>query len=802
MIKRVLKSIGARSGSKKKKSVNRTFEEDKLGQLIDWVEKEGNNTPKVKETPGREAKFTDIDADPRLLSALETRGIKQVYSHQGIAYEYGSAGKDFVIATPTASGKTFCYNLPVVDAILKDPDAKALYLFPIKALAQDQLSEFRELSDQTGTTINAYVYDGDTPKDVRRKAREDGSVIITNPDMLNAGILPGHAYWRKYFQNLRYIVIDELHTYKGIFGSHVANVFARLNRICEYYGSRPVYICCSATIANPKEHAEALTGHKMELITENGAAASEKKVMIYNPLAAATAQKRGQMACFDDTIKISAKAICMGISTIIFARKRMEVELILKSIRDRIQELGGDPNTVMSYRGGYLPAERRKIEKDLRSGALKGVVSTNALEVGIDIGSLELVVLNGFPGSIASTWQRIGRAGRRKGGAASILVVSGAPLDQYLYSRPSWLFSAPSEYAFLDPLNPFILKNHLKCAANELPLNGGIPYINADVSKVLDELYMEGELGRKERKTLSGESTFVYRYEGDDYPSSTFSLRKAVSDEYSVLDAKGKEIAVVDGMAARLSLLPSMIYLHAGSPFEVDSLDNKNKICRVKETDAAYYTPPDIIRNIIPRENYERKGDFGWGRITVVSRVVSYTRRDINTQKQMEDAISVDAKPEYLDTTGFWFKAGKHFASEGGVPSGDYAAEISIEGLKYLLHQSAQACLMCDRSDILLESGVSIENSPAIFVADSIPGGAGLAEGAYHSGEHLFSLALSMVESCQCERGCPGCVGRSDDAVNIKEHVCRMLNSIISELKQQRDNETPTITKNCDVFSH
>src|ERR1035441_1428282 len=428
----------------------------------------------IRHQPAREGEFADIppNAAPVLRKALESRGIPRLYTHQAEAFEHCIAGKNVVVVTPTASGKTLCYNLPVFQRLIDEPGARAMYLFPTKALAEDQLHEFQAAVNAMGSDIRAFTYDGDTPQDARRAIRERANVVLTNPDMLHSGILPHHTKWAKCFENLRYVVIDELHYYRGVYGSHLANVVRRLKRICEFYGSKPQFICCSATIANPKELAEALVESPFELVDRNGAPSGEKYFVFYNP-PVVNRQLGIRRSYLAETRRIAIEFIERHQQTLVFANSRLATEILVKYLRDACERgpLPGD--MVRGYRGGYLPRERREIERKLRDGEIRAVVATNALELGIDIGSLDAVVMAGYPGTIASTWQRAGRAGRRQSTALAVLVASSAPLDQYIVDHPEYFFDRPPEHAYINPDNLEILLSHLKCAAFELPIRDG-----------------------------------------------------------------------------------------------------------------------------------------------------------------------------------------------------------------------------------------------------------------------------------------------------------------------------------------
>ncbi|HYP05108.1 MAG TPA: DEAD/DEAH box helicase, partial [Bryobacteraceae bacterium] len=455
-----------------------------------------------------------------LRGALAQRGVLELYSHQARAFELTEAGKNVVVVTPTASGKTLCYNLPVLNRIVNEPGARAMYLFPTKALAEDQLHEFQAAVDAMGADIKAFTYDGDTPQDARKAIRERANVVLTNPDMLHSGILPHHTKWAKAFENLRYIVIDELHYYRGVYGSHLANLLRRLKRICEFYGSSPQFVCCSATIANPRELAEALTELPFELVDNNGAPSGEKYFVVYNP-PVGNKQLGLRRSYLHETRKIALEFIDRGQQTLVFANNRLATEVLLTYLKAACERLPMGAESVRGYRGGYLPRERREIERLLREGGIRAVVSTNALELGIDIGSLEAVVMAGYPGTIASSLQRAGRAGRRSTASIAVMVASSAPVDQYIVEHPEYFFERSPEHAFINPDNLEIALNHLRCAAFELPIRAGEvfgPHNVAELCRFLEETGFLHESGG------------AWHWTSDTYPADAVSLRAVTSD--------------------------------------------------------------------------------------------------------------------------------------------------------------------------------------------------------------------------------------------------------------------------------
>src|SRR5512134_510050 len=439
--------------------------------------------------------------DPRLIEALRARGVEQLYSHQAKAFEIVAKGEHLVVVTPTASGKTLCYNLPVLQALVQQPESRVLYLFPTKALAQDQLAELKELAKSL-PDLRMFTYDGDTPQDARRSVRARANLVLTNPDMLHAGILPHHTKWASLFQNLRYIVIDELHAYRGVFGSHLTNVLRRLRRLCRHYGSNPTFICSSATIANPRELAESLVEQPFELVSETGAPRGEKVFLFVNP--PVVNQQLGiRRSYLAETRRIAAEVLKRRLQLSVFAQSRLSTEILTTYLKDDFDGPPGTRDAIRGYRGGYLPQRRREIEKGLREGTVRAVVSTNALELGIDIGALDVSVMAGYPGTIAATWQRAGRAGRRSTRSAAALVASSAPMDQFVVRNPSYFFDATPEHALINPDNLHILVDHVKCAAFELPFTTAEMYGRHDVQEVLAVLAEGGFVHRTEGTTGS-----------------------------------------------------------------------------------------------------------------------------------------------------------------------------------------------------------------------------------------------------------------------------------------------------------
>jgi DEAD/DEAH box helicase domain-containing protein len=524
--------------------------------------------------------------DERLMRALRSRGIEQIYTHQAEAIGHALGGRNVVIVTPTASGKTLCYNAPVLDAILNDPSSRALYLFPTKALAQDQLAELHQMAEIIGADgggeIGVFTYDGDTPQDARRAIRGKAHVVLSNPDMVHSGILPHHPRWAKLFENLKFVVIDELHAYRGVFGSHLANIMRRLRRICRHYGSDPTFICSSATIANPKELAERLIGAPFEIVARSGAPRGEKFFLFVNP-PVVNRQLGIRRSYLAETRRVAIEFLKRGLQMIVFAQSRLSTEILTTYMKDAFQGPPGAADVIRGYRGGYLPLRRREIERGLRTGEVRCVVSTNALELGIDIGALDVAVMSGYPGTIASTWQRAGRAGRRSGRSAAVYVASSAPIDQFIVRNPEYFFGASPEHALVNPDNLHILLDHVKCAAFELPFGGGDAFGELDVQQILQVL---------------SESGFVHQVDGqwqwmqDSYPADAVSLRSVTSDNFVIIDMTRGErvIGETDFTSGPSVLHEKAIYIVEGQLYQVEKFDYDNRKAFVREVECDYYT--------------------------------------------------------------------------------------------------------------------------------------------------------------------------------------------------------------------
>lgn len=726
--------------------------------------------------PARSGSYRDIpsDLDPRLRSALQGRGIERIYSHQAEAYEAARAGRDLVVVTPTASGKTLCYNLAVLQTIIERPETRALYLFPTKALSQDQQAELGDTVLATDIGARVATYDGDTPDSLRAAARETGQVIITNPDMLHSGILPNHPKWIKFLKHLRFVVIDELHTYRGVFGSHVTNVIRRLKRICRFYGADPVFICCSATIGNPGDLARAVLEGPVQLIDTNGAPAGERHVVLYNP--PLVDQVQGiRRSVVNEAQAIALRLLRADVKTIVFSRSRVRTELIAGYMNKALANLYTDNERIRveSYRGGYLPSERRAVERGLRDGAIHGVVSTNALELGIDIGGLDAAVLAGFPGSIASSWQQLGRAGRRQTVSLSVLLASASPLDQYMVKNPGYFFGRAPESAFLDADNMYILADHLKCAVFELPFETGERYSAASgasggpVDEHLAVLEEEGTIRR------SGDRWY---WADRGYPAEGISLRSATSDNVVIIDITGGIDAVIGEMdrpSAKEMLFDNAIYIHRGDQYVVTQLDLENRRAFVERRDINYFTDALVKRDIkvlLEDERVEHLGcEVVTGDILVRTQVAKFKKIRFHTHENIGyGEISIPEEEMHTKAVALIFRPGSAAGNAlAELPPALLAPAIARIGT--VMRNVAPFFLLCDARDIGIAERIRDPHfgAPALYVYDAYPGGSGLSESLTAVLDRVLDAARQLVRECPCEEGCPSCVGPRDRSVEI-----------------------------------
>ncbi|BCJ85645.1 DEAD/DEAH box helicase [Effusibacillus dendaii] len=708
--------------------------------------------------PSRDAHTVPFpaDLDERIRYTLCKRGINSLYTHQETSFRFVREGKNVVAVTPTASGKSMCYHLPILQKLSEDPQARALYLFPAKALAQDQKSELNELINEMGLSIKSETYDGDTPANIRQMIRKAGNIVITNPDMLHSAILPHHTKWVSFFEHLRYVVIDELHIYRGVFGSHVANVIRRLKRICTFYGSQPQFICTSATIANPKELAEQVTEEKMELVTNNGAPSGKKHFIFYNP-PVVNHQLNIRRSATLEARDITEKFLSNGIQTILFARSRVRVEILLKYLQELIKKKLG-PKSIQSYRGGYLPSQRREIERGLRQGDIMGVVSTNALELGVDIGQLQACVITGYPGSVASTWQQAGRAGRRQGESAVVLVGSSSPLDQYILQHPDYFFERNPESARINPDNLIILVDHLKCAAYELPFKEGDRFGNAEILEILEFLTEEQILHYSRGKWF---------WMNESFPAHNISLRSASQENVVIIDitSRGNErvIGEMDRFSSLTLLHEEAIYLHQGIEYQVEKLDYKEKKAYVREVQVDYYTDANLavqLKVLTEDESrHQQQTEFAYGEVSVHAMATIFKKIKFETHENIGSG-PITLPEEELHTNAAWIS----FSETLFETIGKEELERGLVGLAHVLQHVSPFFVMCDPLDlrVIPQRKAVHSGQPTIFLYDRYPGGIGLSEQVYKEMETILTQAEELIGSCPCESGCPSCIGISE----------------------------------------
>jgi len=801
----------------------------------------------VRHYPARAAEWAEFPAwvHPNLVAAYTAKGILRPYTHQADAAEAVHAGKNVVIVTPTASGKTLCYNLPVLNEVLENSDTRALYLFPTKALAQDQLAELYDLNQRLDNSFGVFTYDGDTPADARKAIREKSHIVLTNPDMLHTGILPHHTRWTRLFENLRYIVIDELHTYRGVFGSHLCNVLRRLRRIARFYGRDPQFICCSATIANPGDLATRLLESDVDVLASNGAPSAEKTFVFYNPpvVNRALGIRRSYI---NEASRVTQEFLKHGLQTILFANSRLHTELLLTYLQQANAQPPGKPHTIRGYRSGYLPGERREIERGLRDGRIRGVVSTSALEPGIDVGSLDAAVMAGYPGTIAATWQRAGRAGRRSGSSCAVLVASSAPLDQFIVRHPDYFFGNTPEHAFIQPDNLEILINHLKCAAFELPIAPEERFGDVEVPDLCARLAEAGFL-----HSAAGH----YHWTHEAYPADTISLRSVTSDNFVIIDITGDPnvIGEVDFPSALVFVHEKAIYIHGGQQYHVEHLDFKERKAYVKRVDVDYYT--DAIRYtqvrildlaatarsyadesvipLAPSASCEGSGanevsavegsafahSHSHGDVLVRSQVVGFKKIKFFTHENV-GAGQLELPENEMHTTSYWITLERPLLES--LPYSVSERQSGMFGLLHALASIASLLLMCDPRDlgtaigerppspdtctadpvILSEAkdlnstlpksvGATTEEffEPNLYLYDAYPGGIGFSEPLFRVHHLLIQRTRELIAACTCDSGCPSCVGPAGDlAHRAKEAALAILGCLLRGSEQTADN--------------
>jgi DEAD/DEAH box helicase domain-containing protein len=743
-----------------------------IDQLLDFMKRDRSfmeNVSVWRQVEGRAAEFAGYpaDLDARLIQALTDHGISSLYSHQAEAIAAALRGDNTVIVTPTASGKTLCYNTPVLNAVLHNENSRALYLFPTKALSQDQVSELhsviKRLSPHVDFDIRSYTFDGDTPVAARKAIRTSGHIVVTNPDMLHTGVLPHHTLWVKLFENLSYVVIDEIHNYRGVFGSHLANVIRRLKRICQFYGSRPQFICCSATIANPKEFAEHLTGEAMTLVNSNGAPSGTKHFILYNP-PVINKELGIRKSYIKETQRLAARFLAQEVPTIIFARSRLRVEILVTYLKQIMRRLHKSPEIVRGYRGGYLPLERRAIEKGLREGKILGVVGTNALELGIDIGQLQVCIMAGYAGSIASTWQQAGRAGRRNEASVAILVGSSAPLEQYLMSNPEYIFTQSPEAGLINPDNLVILLSHMKCAAFELPFSSqdryGSNWLGAggldstqDVLKFLEE------------NRIVHQSEEKWHWMAEVYPAEAISLRSAAEENVVIIDKtdpQEKVIGELDLFAAPLMVHDGAIYIHESKQYHVDQLDWPRRKAYVHQVSVDYYTDAQLKSNLKVLEVFDslsaEENSHNVGEVAVTSVATMYKKIKFNTHENVGWA-KINLPELTMHTQAFWYTFSEQAHEHLGIPQQELAD--AMKGAANVLANVAPLFLMADPRDlsVLPMMREALSQKPTIFVWELYPGGVGYSRKLFQVYREVLQAAVELISGCRCANGCPSCVG-------------------------------------------
>jgi DEAD/DEAH box helicase domain-containing protein len=785
----------------------------------------------AKHFPARPAQFAPFPPSipPRLQEILKTRGIENLFTHQARSIEIANEGRNLVVVTPTASGKTFCYNLPILSALVQNPEAHALYLFPTKALAQDQLVELNRWTEKLGDEVRTFTYDGDTPQDARKAIRARANLVLTNPDMLHAGILPHHTKWERMFQNLCYVVIDELHYYRGVFGSHLANVLRRLKRVAAFYGSRPQFICASATIANPTELARRILEEDVALVDENGAPSGEKYFVLYNP-PVVNPQLGIRRSYLNETRRVAKIFLERNLETIIFANSRLATEILVTYLKEDFARGPAGPDVIRGYRGGYLPLERRAIERDLRDGRLLGVVATNALELGIDIGSLDVAVLAGYPGTIASSWQRAGRAGRRREGSAAVLVASSAPLDQFMVQNPDFFFDHSPEHAYVNPDNLHILLNHLKCAAFELPLRDDEKFGGLDLKLLCQHL---------EESQFLHRSSDGWHWISESYPADAISLRSISSDNFVIVDNTGEPrvIGEVDFTSALTTVHEKAIYIQDGQQYHVERLDYDDRKAYVHRVESEYFTDAISYTKIKVLEIFESAGfdnkesgqhddqtqnqesqtgnSKSHGEVQVNTQVVGWKKIKFGTMENVGSG-QLSLPEQEMHTTAFWLTLSRGMLE--GLPYTSMERLDGVNGLANAMQAIATLLLMCDARDLgvavgeneeqktlegapISEAGESSTSSlndetnpkskirslkprnpifePNVYLYDKYPGGVGFSEPLFRMSASLLANTRKLIENCPCLTGCPSCVGPPGE---VGEHGKEVALTILKKL--------------------
>jgi len=764
--------------------------------------------------PAQEGVFAPFPEglDERIVKSLVNRGIDKLYTHQTEVFKLAKTGKNVVVVTPTASGKTLCYNLPCLQALLADESARCLYLFPTKALSQDQQAELNETvgGDSAGFNLKIATYDGDTPESLRISARDTGRIIISNPDMLHTGILPNHPKWIKFFSNLKYIVIDEAHAYRGVMGSHVANVIRRLRRITAFYGAKPQFILCSATIGNPKELAQALIGLPVELVDKNGAPRGEKRIILYNPPLVDKVQGI-RRSVVTESRRWMIALLKAGIKTILFAHSRVKTEVAASYVNEDLKNIFTDNSRIRveAYRGGFLPNERREIEKGLREGGIHGVVSTNALELGIDIGGLDASIVAGFPGSFNSFWQQSGRAGRRGGTAVSVFIATVSPIDQFIMNDPEWFFRKSAEEARIDPDNPYILTDHVKCACFELP------FIDSELEEGSSSGGSGGSCGSygenaKDALEYLEESGVVRHTAGKwhwadrSYPAEAVSLRSASADNVVIIDVtegRNSVIGEMDRPSAKELIFVNAVYIHRGRQYLVEDLDIENRKCLVREADVNYFTDGlvktdikvlsedekinykeacGVLSDVLVRSQvtkfkkirFRTHENIGYGDITLPEEEMQTRSLVLLFGPETECGKALEKISEH-ETENASEKTDEKETGEGPEKTNEQIIGEVLYGTGNLIRNIAPIFLLCDPRDIGIAERVRDTHFrvPALYIYDKYPGGTGLTESLARRIEPLLEAVRETLSRCPCGNGCPSCVGAGGNKTAVKEFL-------------------------------
>lgn len=743
-----------------------------IDQIIDSMQRDQNfmqNVAHWHTIEEKSARYTDFPSNLSsvMVKALQNHGIRQLYTHQATAIETVLKQKNCVVVTPTASGKTLCYNAPVLNDILSQPENRALYLFPTKALSQDQVHELHRLVDIIKPDVNfdikSYTFDGDTPPAARKAIRSSGHIVVTNPDMLHSGILPHHTLWVKLFENLKYIVIDEIHHYRGIFGSHFANVIRRLKRICQFYNSKPVFICCSATIANPVELAQNVIGEAVTLVDNNGAPHGKKHFILYNP-PVVNRELGIRRSYIIESQSVASLFLRHQVQTIIFARSRLRVEILLTYLKSLMRKMKKDPDLIRGYRGGYLPLQRREIEKNVRNGNIKGIVSTNALELGIDIGQLGACIMAGYAGTLASTWQQVGRAGRRSETSVAVLVASSSPLDQFLMNHPDYFFASSPESGIIDADNLVLLLSHVKCAAFELPFETN-ELFGSDFKNEKGVGSTSDILAFLEENRVLHKSGNTWHWMAETYPAETVSLRNASEENVVIIDTsqpQEKVIGEIDLFSAPLFVYDDAIYIHSSQQYHVDKLDWERRKAYVHQVKVDYYTDAQLKTSIkvldIHQESSVNENRYGHGEVAVTNLATMYKKIKFNSHENIGWG-KIHLPELETHTTSFWYS----FAADSHRRLRIEQQELG-DGLKALanvLMNVVPLYVMGDPGDIYTQAMIKAPmwQLPTVFIWERYPGGVGFSKKLFHIYRDVAEAGLTLIQNCSCKSGCPSCVG-------------------------------------------